>query len=762
MSQPVPYNRFTSFTTYQQEHPSDPLRGSDVDAEYNRILETLSGILQNLLLIQRDDGELANDSVHLDQLGDDVNLGFGPPSPWQSGVAYIATFNTVFFAGKFYKALVSHTSGDFATDLAAGKWGLIADFTTLTDTLSDLTAAESSVASATTALVGASTTFRVLITGTTTITAFDVVANKVRFVRFQGALTLTNSGSLVLPGGANIVTAANDTAIFQSDGVGTTWRCTDYQRADATTLATSEVIVPSATTCDIGSAASERVLINGTTTITSLGTVPNKVRFVRFAAALLLTHNGTSLILPHGASANISTAANDTAIFESDTSGNWRCMSYQRANGTPLDNAEVAIASASTCDIGNVGSVRVGVTGTTTITSFGTRPNTARFVRFGAALTLTNNNTSLILPGGINILAAANDIGLFMSDPSGNWRCFLYQKASGEPLDTLLTDIASATTTDIGSVASNQIQVTGTTTITSFGTVPNRLRYVRFLSSLTLTHNASTLVLPGSNSIQTQTGDIGIFQSDSSGNWKCVTYQRANGQPGRTVAKTSGFTVADADDGATFELGGNSLYTIIVNAGSTYVSDRHSVRFVNIDTLRWKVIQIADGSQTITLKPGQWLDVQKLDGLMVARPPGRWKLPGNLTVYVVGAAGSSSNDGMVAGSPIDLATAMKRNSDRDIDIGVNSVIVQFADGTYPPSRCIRPVEHDRKSSAFQGNVSNRISRLLFRATGNDAVVYLKDMTLATITDMTLKTTGNGSEALKAEQFAVLDFGRIGF
>jgi hypothetical protein len=99
-------------------------------------------------------------------------------------------------------------------------------------------------------------------------------------------------------------------------------------------LSVSEVTVASASTCDILGAASPRVAISGTTTITSFGTGANKIRFVRFAGALTLTHNGTSLILP--GAANIPTAAGDTCIVVSDGSSNARVIDYQRASGLPV------------------------------------------------------------------------------------------------------------------------------------------------------------------------------------------------------------------------------------------------------------------------------------------------------------------------------------------------------------------------------------------------------------------------------------------
>lgn len=54
------------------------------------------------------------------------------------------------------------------------------------------------------------------ITGTTTITGFTVEAGKTYFVRFAGALTLTNSASLVTQYGANILTSSGDTCIIRA------------------------------------------------------------------------------------------------------------------------------------------------------------------------------------------------------------------------------------------------------------------------------------------------------------------------------------------------------------------------------------------------------------------------------------------------------------------------------------------------------------------------------------------------------------------
>jgi len=91
-------------------------------------------------------------------------------------------------------------------------------------------------------------------------------------------------------------------------------------------------------------------------------------------------------------------------------------------------------------------------------------------------------------------------------------------------------DIASATTTDLSAATGDFIDVTGTTTITGLGTLAAGIeRTVRFTGALTLTHNATSLILPGAANITTAANDRAIFRSLGSGNWLCVSYNKASG-----------------------------------------------------------------------------------------------------------------------------------------------------------------------------------------------------------------------------------------
>lgn len=193
-----------------------------------------------------------------------------------------------------------------------------------------------------------------------------------------------------------------------------------------------------------------------------------------------------------------------------------------------------AVASAATCDIGATITDRVSITGTTTITSFGTKTNKLRFVTFAAALVLTHNATSLILPTGANITTVAGDSAILSSDASGYWTCLVYQRKNGTALvagDYSVNPLASAATTDLASIASSRVSITGTTTITSLGAGTNVLKFVTFAAALVLTHNATSLILPTAENITTAAGDSAIFSSDGSGNWTCLHYQRKNGKP---------------------------------------------------------------------------------------------------------------------------------------------------------------------------------------------------------------------------------------
>ena len=97
------------------------------------------------------------------------------------------------------------------------------------------------------------------------------------------------------------------------------------------------------------------------------------------------------------------------------------------------------------------------------------------------------------------------------------------------------TNIASASSLTLPSGGGNVFNVTGTTTVDGISSAQGgRCVKLYFAASLTLTHNASSFILPGGLNIITAAGDVAEFINDaaqdaSGSNWRCFNYQRANG-----------------------------------------------------------------------------------------------------------------------------------------------------------------------------------------------------------------------------------------
>lgn len=120
---------------------------------------------------------------------------------------------------------------------------------------------------------------------------------------------------------------------------------------------------------------------------------------------------------------------------------------------------------------------------------------------------------------------------------------FIAQLRDGKGFSSPVT-LASAATTDIGGQNSPFVEISGTTGITSLGTNYNGPRYLRFTGALLLTHNATTLNLPGAANITTAAGDTCIAYPNSALNgWNVVQFQRVSVTPftiGTGLSITSG------------------------------------------------------------------------------------------------------------------------------------------------------------------------------------------------------------------------------
>jgi hypothetical protein len=148
--------------------------------------------------------------------------------------------------------------------------------------------------------------------------------------------------------------------------------------------------------------------------------------------------------------------------------------------------------------------------------SGGTVYSTITAVAFGASTTVTVANDSGTLDAGLSAVS----YGVISSTNTSVSPDMVHRKG---------TAVASAATTDIWSIVGDYVHVTGVVTITSLGTAPyaGAQRVVVFDGALTLTHNATTLLLPGGVNIQTAANDRMVVRADTTANMVVVSYFQA-------------------------------------------------------------------------------------------------------------------------------------------------------------------------------------------------------------------------------------------
>lgn len=130
MPSPPPYVITRDYSDYQAAHqlPGPAIAGSDLDAEFNNLVVTTNALINNLGLIQRSDGALNNQSVTPDTINSALAImiaNWTIRGPWVTATVY-ALKDYVTNGGNGYVCIVAHTGGTFATDLAAGKWVIVA------------------------------------------------------------------------------------------------------------------------------------------------------------------------------------------------------------------------------------------------------------------------------------------------------------------------------------------------------------------------------------------------------------------------------------------------------------------------------------------------------------------------------------------------------------------------------------------------------------------------------------------------------------
>jgi hypothetical protein len=97
-------------------------------------------------------------------------------------------------------------------------------------------------------------------------------------------------------------------------------------------------------------------------------------------------------------------------------------------------------------------------------------------------------------------------------------------------LEKARSDLASATTPDLGGVASNYVNITGTTQIEGFADEPaGFFRICRAAAALPLKHHATALNLPGSADVTLAAGDHFLVMSTGTSTWDVLAIFKKTG-----------------------------------------------------------------------------------------------------------------------------------------------------------------------------------------------------------------------------------------
>lgn len=136
MSYPSKPSIGTSYTGVEQSIGDGSFPGQEMDVDLVAFRDAIGEVIDFIKLFTRSDGKLANGLVTVESLAPSVLIGIDPPQPWATATSY-STTSTVFFGSGLYLCIVAHTSGVFATDVTAGRWQLLADFTPAAGALID-------------------------------------------------------------------------------------------------------------------------------------------------------------------------------------------------------------------------------------------------------------------------------------------------------------------------------------------------------------------------------------------------------------------------------------------------------------------------------------------------------------------------------------------------------------------------------------------------------------------------------------------------
>ena len=263
----------------------------------------------------------------------------------------------------------------------------------------------------------------------------------------------------------------------------------------------------------------------------------------------------------------------------------------------PINEAQGAdVASAATINLDASTGDQIDVTGSTGITAVTLAAGRTRIVRFTGTPSLTNS-ANLVISGG-TVTVGAGDYYLMIGRAGSVVMAILLERAAAKPVypDVSPTftqpvalsgaalnvgqasDIASASSVNLDAASGNNLNISGTATITAVTLSNGRQRIIRATGAWSITHGASLVVLPGLASRTVAVGDIVEFIGISG-----VVYARIFSSGVGTTSIISGSISTGGDTTITLPSGAFSKATLVIT-GLRAATDYAAYLRINSDT----------------------------------------------------------------------------------------------------------------------------------------------------------------------------------
>lgn len=296
------------------------------------------------------------------------------------------------------------------------------------------------------------------VTGSTTITSIPLADGSWRLLRFAGTPIITNGASLVLPGAANITAAVGDWALV----IGRPGAITQVALYGRSALAPG-----------IASSAVQTTVTDDTTT--------NAVHYLTFVDGISGSRDQqvSSTKLTYNPSTGVVTGVISSAQTSTITDD----------NATNATHFITYVTTASGSQGSRVSSTKLTYNPSTGLMS---------------AVALTT--TGAVTVGGA---LAANGGATVAGGPLALSAQALNEAAA--------VTVASAATISLDTAASNLVNISGAVGITAMTLTNGRARTLIFQGAPTITHNASTLALPGNANITVAAGDRMLVRGTATG-----------------------------------------------------------------------------------------------------------------------------------------------------------------------------------------------------------------------------------------------------